>query len=395
MADNFTTTTNVWFLDRIKSSLKNIVGWAVLIIVAIGLLYWNEWRSLQTAQSWDEVSKLVVEVPSDTVDANNNGKLVYTQWDVQTTESVDDATFDIPAITGAIALVRHAEMYQWKEKASTKTKDNVWWSQTKTTTYSYEKERSSKLIKSSEFSEEKWHENPGMMRYESTEDRVASATLGAFTLSPTQIVSIHRARAYPYTAEMLAKASSDIQYRGVVNDGKLYMGRVEKASLDTPTIGDTRITWSLVPVWPVSLMAEQNNNTFVAFQTEAGDQIDTLVDGKVSKNAMIASAQESNKMLTRGIRIGGIFAIIMGFYMIFSIIVTISSVIPMLGWIADAGVGIVVGLMGLAVGILTIAIAWFRFRPVAAIIMLVIVAAIVWWIRYKKRWTMVKTPTIM
>ncbi|MBP7885079.1 hypothetical protein KAZ93_02850 [Patescibacteria group bacterium] len=124
-------------------------------------------------------------------------------------------------------------------------------------------------------------------------------------------------------------------------------------------------------------MAEQNNNTFVAFQTEAGDQIDTLVDGKVSKNAMIASAQESNKMLTRGIRIGGIFAIIMGFYMIFSIIVTISSVIPMLGWIADAGVGIVVGLMGLAVGILTIAIAWFRFRPVAAIIMLVIVAAIV------------------
>ncbi len=124
-------------------------------------------------------------------------------------------------------------------------------------------------------------------------------------------------------------------------------------------------------------MAEQSNNTFVAFQTEAGDQIDTLVDGKVSKNAMIASAQESNKMLTRGIRIGGIFAIIMGFYMIFSIIVTISSVIPMLGWIADAGVGIVVGLMGLAVGILTIAIAWFRFRPVAAIIMLVIVAAIV------------------
>ncbi len=216
-----------------------------------------------------------------------------------------------------------------------------------------------------------------MMRYESTEDRVASATLGAFTLSPTQIASIHRSIAYPYTSEMLTKASSDLQYRGVVNDGTLYLGRVEKASLDTPTIGDTRITWSLVPVGPVSLMAEQSNNTFVAFQTAAGDQIDTLIDGIVSKEAMITSAQESNKMLTRGIRIGGIFAIIMGFYMIFSIIVTISSVIPMLGWIADAGVGIVVGLMGLAIGILTIAIAWFRFRPIAAIIMLIIVAIIV------------------
>ncbi len=390
MADTFTTTTNVWFLERIKSSLKNIVGWITLVIVAIGLLYWNEWRSLQTAQSRDEVSKLVIEIPSDTLDATNDKKLVYTQWDVQTTESVNDITFDIPDITGAIALVRHVEMYQWKEKSSTKTKDNVGWSQTQTTTYSYEKVRASDLIKSSAFSEEKWHENPAMMRYESTEDRVASATLGAFTLAPSQIASIHRATAYPYTAEMLAKASSDLQYRGVVNDGTLYLGRVDKASLDTPSIGDTRITRSLVPVGPVSLIAQQMGNSFAPYQTQAGNQIEMLVDGAVSKEAMITSAQESNKMLTRGIRIGGIFAIIMWFYMLFSIVVTISSIIPILGRVVDAGVGVIVWLTGLAVGIVTIAIAWFRFRPVAAIIMLIVVALIIWAIRYKKRWTMSK-----
>ncbi len=63
------------------------------------------------------------------------------------------------------------------------------------------------------------------------------------------------------------------------------------------------MTWSLIPTGPVSLIAQQIGDTFSPYQTEAGNAIDMLVDGIMSKNVMIEQAKKSNVMLTRAIRV--------------------------------------------------------------------------------------------
>lgn len=103
---------------------------------------------------------------------------------------------------------------------------------------------------------------------------------------------------------MLAKTSTGIQQYATIANGALYLAQKAPTSGEDQTaIGDLRISWSLVPTGPVSLIAQQMGDAFSPYQTEAGNAVDMLVDGIVSKNVMIAQAKKSNVMLTRAIRV--------------------------------------------------------------------------------------------
>lgn len=374
MADTFTSTQTIWFGDRIKGWLKNIVGWIVLVIAAILVIYRNEWRALQTTQSRNEVASQVISIPSDTVDANNEGKIVHTYGDVHTSQTVGDVSFGISPLSGTIALQRVVEMYQRHEKSQTKTRDKVGGSQEQVTTYSYKKDRSDTVIDSSRFAESSEHNNPVEMLYQWLEDRVQEATLWAFTLSDSQIDAMSTSKKFAYTQSMFDTLPAALKGKASIHNDMLYIGNKDKVAVENPAIGDYRISWSVVPVGTVSIIAQQSDKSFRPYQTKAGDSIDSLTNGNVSAEMMIADAQKSNQVLTWMIRIGGIVAIIMGLSMLMSLIRIVASILPFLGRIADASIGLIAVVVWLAIGILTIAIARIAARPVIGISLLVCVA---------------------
>ena len=59
----------------------------------------------------------------------------------------------------------------------------------------------------------------------------------------------------------------------------------------------------------------------------------------------------------------------------FSFITNLTDRIPVLGKIVSGATGLISTALGLGLSLIIIAIAWFRFRPILSIILLLIVAA--------------------
>src|SRR5579859_8159162 len=152
-------------------SVKNAIGGVFIGLIFVPgsfiALIWNEGRAVKTANSLEEGAKTVVSVPADSVNAANEGKLVYISGQTATTGAIADPDFGITA-EHMLRLERKVEMYQWKESSSTSNGN---------TTYSYSKTWSSHLISSESF-HEPGHQNPEKMPIEPASFNAQGATLG-------------------------------------------------------------------------------------------------------------------------------------------------------------------------------------------------------------------------
>ena len=92
--------------------------------------------------------------------------------------------------------------------------------------------------------------------------------------------------------------------------------------------------------------------------------------GILSSDAMFKKAQQSNKMLTWLIRLGGFILMFAGLSMVFSLLSVLADVIPLLGNIVAAGKNIIAFLTAGILSCITIAIAWIIYRPLIGTILL-------------------------
>jgi len=382
--DGIHRNKNNWLVWENKTSIKQIWWGFLLIFLSLGLLRRNEGNYVETKESLEEFGGKIVSVASDTVDPANNGLPIHIQWSVQTTETIGDEDFLLMAPTGALRVMRIVEMYQRVETSKTETKENAWWSQTETTTYDYSKEWSSDVIDSSTFKERQTPPNPGSMPYSPWEDTVSSATVGAFVLSSDQIKQVPWSQALVPDDNVIFWLDLATQSRAVVRDGKLFIGQTTKPGT-TPAIGDVRISWKYVPATDVSIIAQQNNDRLQDYQTSRGKSFFLLHQGRKSADVMIADEQSTNTTIAWVVRVLGILFCIIGFKMIFSILPTIASVLPIFGWIVGAGIDLVAWVLWFSLGFIMIALAWLRFRQLVSIVLLVIgIGAGVWLWWYKK-----------
>src|SRR5258708_18268552 len=111
--DTFTETASEGWLSRIGSAIGGVLFGLVLFIAAFPLLFWNEGRAVTTAKSLAEGRGAVVTVPSDRVDAANEGKLVHTTGRAKTTATLADP--HLGGSSHAIQLKRQAQMHQRNE----------------------------------------------------------------------------------------------------------------------------------------------------------------------------------------------------------------------------------------------------------------------------------------
>lgn len=361
--DEFTEVSSESWFSRIADSIKGILVGLVLFVLAFPLLWWNEGRSVERYNSLKEGQGVVISVPANTVDAANNGKLIHTQGLATTEETLKDDVFAVSA--PAIKLERHVSMYQWQESEKTETSESVGGTKTTKKTYSYSQNWSDNEINSDQFRQSTGHNNPPMP-YKSQTFQAQEVKLGAFNLNPTQIGRI--------------SGEQDLSVQGTqapnqLNGEKLtvtgtgfYLGD----NPDSPQVGDLQISFKVVKPDNVSLVAQQQGNSFSAYQTKAGSEIDLLEMGLLDANAMFAAAQHENDVITWLIRIGGFVLMWIGLAMILKPLSVLAAVLPFLGDLIAMGTGIFAFLLSLPFTMLTIAVAWIAYRPLLAGILIAV-----------------------
>ncbi|MEK7634239.1 MAG: TMEM43 family protein [Patescibacteria group bacterium] len=363
------TTSTSWF-SRLGASFKNIFIGFLLVIGAIILLFWNEGRTVKTEQNLKEGFSVVVSVSPDKKDLKNEGKLIHFSGMTKSPDLLTDSEFEISA--NALKMQRVVEVYQWKEESKSKTVQKLGGGTETTTTYTYSKEWSDKLIDSSNFREAETHQNPSAKLFLDQEWISNEVTVGEYAISEDLLSALSGYQSFTIPQEMFdaknTTSSAQLQLAG----NTIYY---QTNNITTPEIGSTRISYEIIPPQDISVIYKQSGENLVPYQTKNGSKISMIQLGKSTAEEMFKNAQESNKMMTWILRFVGAFLLFIGFQMILGVLPVVGSVIPFIGNIIGAGVGLVSFLLTIIIGTVVIAIAWITYRPFIAVILFAVAVA--------------------
>ena len=401
----FTETRTTGYGSRLGNSCMAIPMGIILFLVATALLWWNEGRAVHRAQDIKQVAKTAHSI-GDISNANTSldGQLIHTTGTASTEDILSDDLFGIK--TNALAIVRSAEYYQWKENEKHETKDKLGGKQEEIITYTYERDWTADPINSSRFKDPDY-QNVNNVIWEIEDMRViaSNVSFGTYILPElfiSDIVSKQSDNVSPLMIsadnpalkqlnENVMKALGDnvrpeaaqvkdsLAYVHVFGN-QVYIG----FNPSKPSIGDIRLTFEqLSPSCNISLIAVPTNGTFTTFQAKHDANEYELRVGTWTLDQMIKQANDENATLTWILRILGVIVVIAALKMIFGILVTILKLVPFLASIMNLGVSLVCGVLGFVWSLIVIAIAWIFYRPLLGIALLVIAAGLVYWLVIK------------
>jgi hypothetical protein len=360
--DSVTETTSQSWFQRIGGAFSGVLVGLLFVPLAAWLLWWNEGRAVQTAQSLAEGAGAVVAAGIDRIDPNLEGRLVHLSGPLRVAGALRDDQFGVTA-PGAARLVRTVEMYQWKEESRSETRTKLGGGTETVTTYSYTRTWSATPIDSSRFREQAGHQNPPM-RFQGREQLAPEARIGAWRLAEPQLRELGTTRRLEVTRDDPNLAwQADMR----VEDGRVLFG--DPAA---PRVGDLRIAWTVAQPEQVSIVARQTGDGLTAYQTRAGDRLMLVSDRAQPASEMIREAEEGNRFLTWILRGVGVLVMLLGFGAILAPIKVLADVIPPLGAVVGFGTGLVAGLLTLVFAPLAIALAWLWYRPLVGIAVLAV-----------------------
>ena len=375
---SFTETTTTSWLSRLKNAATGALVGLVVIVVAIGVLFWNEGRSIKAYRALVEGAGLVVSVGAAAVDSANEGKLVHITGAVMPDGTPGDEDFGIFA-EGAVARDREVEMYQWVENSESNSETKLGGSEETVTTYTYKKEWRSGHEDSSEFRQPEGHENPapvvGSHRF-----RIDSARVGAFSVPGYEVADLAYETAVKLNAEDAERAGAVLGAMVHLERDGLYAG----ANPVSPEVGDLRIRFNRADLAEASFVGVQIGERLATYTASNGREIFLGAAGTESAAAMFATAQQENTLITWLVRLGGLVGLLVGFLMLFSIFGVLADVLPFFGSIVRLGTGLTAVILTALIGPLVIAIGWFAYRPVLAVTILLggaLTAGAVIWMR--------------
>jgi len=379
----YTETTTTSYGQRLAGSAKGMIGGLLVFIIGTGLLWWNEGRTVRTARAIGDAASHVESVADvSKVDASLNGKLIHASAFADTKDTLTDDLFGVRE--QAIKLDRKVEYYQWVEHSQRKKRDKVGGGEETITTYTYEQEWVKKPVNSSNFKESRYRNaNRVLSQVEERNEMAQHVTFGAYTLPESFVASIsgsepvevrmteeqrftwderlHMLRPKVNTETSLVHTSANTVYLGL--------------SPNSPQIGDVRVTFTKVPPADISLIAQVDGSTFKAYRAKNGQSFSRLQMGTVGADEMILQARSENNLWAWVLRVIGILLVVGGLKGMFGLLPMLFKVLPFLGSIVDAGVGLVSWILGLAWSFIIIAIAWLVFRPIIGISLLVLAIA--------------------
>lgn len=379
----YTETTSTSYGQRLAGSAKGMIGGLLMFIIGTCLLWWNEGRTVRTAKAIGDAASHVESVADvSKIDASLNGKLIHASAFADTKDTLTDDMFGVRE--RAIRIDRKVEYYQWVENAQTREREKIGGGKETTTTYTYEKKWVDKPVNSAEFKDPQYQSaNKVLSEVEERNEMAQHVTFGAYTLPESFVASIsgsepvevrmteeqrftwnerlHMLRPKVNTETSLVHTSANTAYLGL--------------SPNSPQVGDVRVTFTKVPPADISLIAQVDGSTFKAYKAKNGQSFSRVQMGTVGVDEMIEQARSENNMLTWVLRLVGVLLIVIGLKGMFGLLPMLFKVLPFLGSIVDAGVGLVSWILGLAWSFIIIAIAWLVFRPIIGISLLVLAIA--------------------
>ena len=373
--DTFTKTTRTGWGTRLKSALAGIIIGPILIIGSIWALAWNEGRSAQAEAALRKGERDVVSVSPESIDKSLEGKLIYLKGDATTTEILRDPMFGIEK--NALWLQRDTDMYQWQEETDSSSEKNMGGSETTTTTYRYSKIWSRSLIRSSSFEKPEGHANPTEFRVPANTFVAHDVKVGSFHLNESIVRAIDGDQPVLITENQKSAVFADAR----PYDGYFYIG----ADPAQPKIGDTRVRFHAVTPGTVSIVGAQRGDAVGSYFTENRYEIALVKAGAHTAHELFQSALTVNSVITWIIRVFGLIFLFIGFSAPLKILSVVGDVIPIIGDIIGFGLGLISFILALVVWALTIAIAWFAYRPVAAVVLLAIVGGITFLLYHRRR----------
>jgi len=371
MADpnnSFTETTTTGWLSRIGSSFVGVLIGIILLPCAIFLLSWNEGRAVTAATGLKRGLSTIVEVSADTVNQQNNLKLVYLSGTASGVTPAVDPWNKLSA-TGLLRLQRKVEMYQWLERESETTSNHIGGSQTTQKTYTYSLAWAETAVNSAQFKVPAGHQNPAMPLKSQTFD-ANPVKIGAFTLDKSLVQDLTNFEA----VQTLTQAPAGYRVQG----NMLYKG----ANPDQPVLGDVRVTYSAIAAQTYSIAAQQINGTLTTYQDTKNDYKIALIEpGVVSAQKLFADQASTEKLITWACRIGGFLLLLIGFNLIMGPLAMLVAFLPFLEGLVGIGTFFVALGLAIPITLITIAIAWIASRPLIGGGILLLAVAATWTIR--------------
>ena len=365
------TTTSYW--ARLKRAGTATLTSIIVIFIAIGVLFWNEGRSVQTARALDEGAGLVVEISADRADPARNGDLVHVSGDLVLPGPLVDSMLGVESRDTAVRLVRDVEMYQWREIQTTTTETNTGGSETQRTAYRYETGWSSTAHDSSRFHNPTGHANPPMPIQGET-FRHENGVIGVFTIETGEVSALGTTQPLPIDADQARAIGTRIAPERPVSvtGNAVYIGNDPNA----PQIGDLRVSFGEAPVTTASAVGRQFASAIDAYTTSNRRTIMMVAEGRQTSAQMFDQAQSANTTTTWIVRIVGLVVLFGAFRGLFGVIATAADVLPFLGSLARGAISLVALALTLVAGGGTIALAWLWYRPLLSLAILGIAAVI-------------------
>ncbi len=365
--DSYSEVTNESIFDRIKNAVVGVLFGVILIAVSVGLLFWNEGRTVKRYKTLKEGTGVVISIDNDQVSQANEGKLIHLSGLATTDEILKDTQFQVSS--NALSLKRTVKMYQWDESSTSEKRKKLGGGEETVKVYEYNRVWSSSVIDSSRFKKPGNHQNPNRMMFQSNTIKARAARLGAFTLSGSLVNEIDSYE--PLQVGDLSEMPNVGRAVRHTHDG-FYMGNNE----NSPEIGDLKVSFSHVRPTTVSIVSQQSGNSFEPYLTSIGGSIEELVFGIETAEAVLKKAQSENTLFAWLIRFGGFVLMFIGFAMLFKPLSVIADVVPFVGNIVEFGTGILSFLLSLMISLTTIAIAWIFYRPILGGSLLVIAVVV-------------------
>jgi len=202
-----------------------------------------------------------------------------------------------------------------------------------------------------------------------TTNAPAAEAATAETASATNVVA---EAAAPQAAATATNAVFVPQKVFLRPDGTLYLGLDPSA----PAIGDVRVSFQSVPDCDVSLIAEVVGDTFAPYTAANGVRFSRIATGVQTAAEMLENARQGNKVLAWILRLVGFFLLYAGVRAILNPLAVLADVVPFVGSIVSFGTGLVAAAVALPWGLVVLAVAWVRFRPLLALALVAVAVGI-------------------
>lgn len=379
-------------LTRLSGSLKGILMGVILFVASIGILYWNEGRVDISGIANDATRISATEQSTET-----DGQLVSLSGTIETQGAIGDLYLKEGDY---IAIRRNVEMYAWDETSeSIENNDSYIDNQNpdqrrrEDRVYSYERVWTSNPDDSTTFEFPTQHQNPPKALPDET-IKAPTATVGIYALN------LDKAQ-LPAFQDITLTEEIALLDEGNLSENEEGMSFFETfkdiaptlesnkyifkgfGTLETPEIGDIRVSYSVVPSKKqVTVFGQQNGTEISTFIGPKNSQLYRIFIGTHEESLSQMTSEHTQS--TWGLRVLGFVLMWISLGMLLGPISTILDFIPLVGDLSKSVIGIATFIVAAVLTTVVVMISMILHNLVALIVVvLLMVGAIVFILRQK------------